>query len=192
MEKRSRLSRSERHEQLLELARQMVRNEGSEALTLGRLAQRAGVTKPIVYDHFGSRTGLLIELYQAFDARQNELIDVAIGESGPDLGSRAGVLAATYVECVVTQGRELPGVVAALSGSPELEQVKSEAEIAFRDKCRRALEPFAQGPLSDAKMAGMLGAAQALGRSAVRGEVSEAAAKRELAEIIASVVGRPG
>nr|WP_283937923.1 TetR/AcrR family transcriptional regulator [Sphingomonas caseinilyticus] len=177
---------------MLELARQMVRNEGSEALTLGRLAQRAGVTKPIVYDHFGSRTGLLIELYQAFDARQNELIDVAIGESGPDLGSRAGVLAATYVECVVTQGRELPGVVAALSGSPELEQVKSEAEIAFRDKCRRALEPFAQGPLSDAKMAGMLGAAQALGRSAVRGEVSEAAAKRELAEIIASVVGRPG
>ena len=31
---------------------QLVREEGTEALTLGRLAERSGVTKPVVYDHF--------------------------------------------------------------------------------------------------------------------------------------------
>jgi AcrR family transcriptional regulator len=56
--------------QLLDVAWQLVREEGTEALTLGRLAERAGVTKPVVYDHFVTRAGLLAALYEDFDARQ--------------------------------------------------------------------------------------------------------------------------
>ena len=52
---RRRLSRDERQRQLLEVAWRLVREEGTEALTLGRLAEQAGVTKPVVYDHFGTR-----------------------------------------------------------------------------------------------------------------------------------------
>ncbi|MCO3771117.1 helix-turn-helix transcriptional regulator, partial [Pseudomonas aeruginosa] len=60
---RRRLSRDERQRQLLEVAWRLVREEGTEALTLGRLAEQAGVTKPVVYDHFGTRARLLAALY---------------------------------------------------------------------------------------------------------------------------------
>ena len=52
---RQRLSRQERYTQLIEVAWQIIREEGTEALTLGHLAERAGSTKPVVYDHFNSR-----------------------------------------------------------------------------------------------------------------------------------------
>ncbi|NQD94392.1 helix-turn-helix transcriptional regulator, partial [Pseudomonas sp. CrR25] len=67
---RRRLPRDERQRQLLDVAWRLIREEGTEALTLGRLAEQAGVTKPVVYDHFGTRAGLLAVLYQEFDARQ--------------------------------------------------------------------------------------------------------------------------
>ena len=42
------MSREDRRRQLLSVAWQLVRNEGTDALTLGYLAERAGVTKPVV------------------------------------------------------------------------------------------------------------------------------------------------
>lgn len=65
-----RLRKEERRAQLLEVARGIVRQQGTEALTLGFLAERANVTKPIPYDHFGDREGLLMALYQDFSDRQ--------------------------------------------------------------------------------------------------------------------------
>ncbi|WP_163314296.1 helix-turn-helix domain-containing protein, partial [Enterobacter hormaechei] len=51
---RRRLTRPERHRQLLDAAWRLVSDEGTEALTLGRLAELSDVTKPVVYDHFGT------------------------------------------------------------------------------------------------------------------------------------------
>jgi AcrR family transcriptional regulator len=174
----------------MDTAWRLVGTEGTEALSLGRLAEAAEVTKPVVYSHFGTRAGLLIALYREFDLRQNQLIDEALAARGKDLETCAQVLAETYVDCVLAQGQEIPGVTAALSGSPELQQVKSEAEIAFRQKCRRTLQPFAPGPLSDARMAAILGAAEALAAMALRGDVPADAAKEELAELIIVSVRR--
>src|SRR5581483_6732579 len=96
---RRRLPREERHRQLMDVAWQLVREEGTEALTLGRLAEQAGVTKPVVYDHFGTRAGLLAALYRDFDARQNALMDSALQAGEPTLAGRAGVIASAYVDC---------------------------------------------------------------------------------------------
>ena len=187
---RQRLARDDRRRQLMDLAWKLVREEGTESLTLGRLAEIAGVAKPVVYDHFESRTGLLIALYAEFDARQNLLIDEAIAASAATLASRAKVIAGAYVDCVIAQGREIPGIVAALSGSSELEEVKVEAEGAFRQKCRSALSPFTKIPITEARMAALLGAAEALSRAAVRGEITAAEAKCELTEMITAIVKR--
>ncbi|WP_434611115.1 TetR/AcrR family transcriptional regulator [Pseudomonas sp. R1-7] len=188
---RRRLSRVDRHRQLLEVAWRMVREEGSEALTLARLADQAGVTKPIVYNHFITRSGLLAALYQDFDVRQTALIEAAIDASEPDLQSRAQVIASSFVECVLLQGREIPGVIAALSGSPELDCIKRECERSFLDKCRSVLEPFAgTGRLSQASLRAMLGAAEALSDAAANGEISAQEAKRELFVTIVSMVER--
>lgn len=188
---RRRLSREERQRQLLDVAWRLVREEGTDALTLGRLAEQAGITKPVVYDHFGTRGGLLAALYQEFDARQTALMDAALEASEATLASRAAVIASSYVDCVLLQGREIPGVIAALASSPELEQIKREYEAAFMDKCRAALAPFAAtGSIAPAGLWAMLGAAEALSHAAATEEITPAQAQDELFETIVAMVER--
>jgi AcrR family transcriptional regulator len=188
---RQRLSRDERLAQLLDVAWRVVREEGTEALTLGYLAEQAGVTKPVVYDHFNTRPGLLAVLYREFDTRQTALMDKALQDSEPTLANRARVIASSYVECVLLQGREIPGVSAALAGSPELEKIKREYETAFIGKCRTALAPFAAaGTIAAAGLWAMLGAAEALSYAAATGDITADQAEEELYQTILSMVGR--
>ncbi|MGO7042104.1 TetR/AcrR family transcriptional regulator [Rhizobium acaciae] len=188
---RRRLSRQDRHRQLLDVAWQIARDEGTEALTLGRLSELAGVTKPVVYDHFETRPGLLAALYREFDARQTTAMDAALAESQPSLADRAAVIATSYVDCVLLQGREIPGVIAALAGSPELERIKREYEAAFIEKCRIALSPFTgAGTIAAAGLWAMLGAAEALSYAAASGDITAVEAKNELFETIVAMVAR--
>lgn len=50
--------RAERREQLLDAADEALRSEGPE-VAMDAVARRAGVTKPILYRHFGDRSGLM-------------------------------------------------------------------------------------------------------------------------------------
>lgn len=186
---RRRLTREDRRRQLVDVAWQVVGQEGTDALTLGRLAERAGVTKPVVYDHFGTRNGLLAALYQDYDARQTALMDRAIAEVVPALAPRARVIASCYVDCVLTQGREIPGVLAALAGSPELGALKRQYQLAFIDKCRAILGPFAGRALDAAGFWAMLGAADGVSDAAAAGEITPDEAKDELSRIILAMVG---
>ncbi|VEA70161.1 DNA-binding transcriptional repressor AcrR [Serratia rubidaea] len=133
---RRRLSREARHAQLIDAAWRIIREEGTQALTLGHLALQAGVTKPVVYDHFSNRSGLFAILYKEFDRRQTALMDENIRRAAPTLEARAAVIAASYIECVLQQGREMPSVMAALTGTPELEQIRQEYAVGFTEKCR--------------------------------------------------------
>ncbi|WP_347905317.1 TetR/AcrR family transcriptional regulator [Pseudomonas purpurea] len=188
---RRRLSREDRQRQLLDVAWRLIREEGTEALTLGRLAEQAGVTKPVVYDHFNTRPGLLAALYQEFDARQTALMDAALETSEPTLPSTAMVIASSYVTCVLLQGNEIPGVIAALASSPELEKIKREYEVIFLNKCRVALSPFtSEGAIAPAGLRAMLGAAEALSHAAATGEITPGQAQDELFETIVAMVDR--
>jgi AcrR family transcriptional regulator len=188
---RRRLARDARLRQLLDVAWRLVREEGTEALTLGRLAEQSGVTKPVVYDHFGTRSGLLAALYQEFDARQTAIMDAALQASEATLASRAAVIASSYVDCVLLQGREIPGVIAALASSPELEEIKREYQAVFMEKCRVALAPFAgAGTIAPAGLWAMLGAAETLSHAAATGDITAAQAQAELFETIVAMVAR--
>lgn len=188
---RRRLSREARFRQLLEASWRLIGEEGTEALSLGRLAEVAGVTKPVVYDHFGTRAGLLAELYRDFDARQTALMDAALREGAADLEARASVIARCYVECVRSQGREIPGVVAALAGSPEMERIKREYQTAFMARCHDLLAPFApERRLPAAGLWALLGAAESLSCAAVAGVVDAAQAIRALTDLIVGIVER--
>lgn len=83
------MSREERHEPLLEAAWCLARAEGSDALTQARVAEEAGVSKPVVYDHFTTRHGLLAALYEDFDRRQTAIIDANMAAAGDDLQAKA-------------------------------------------------------------------------------------------------------
>lgn len=189
---RRRLSREDRHRQLIDVAWQLVRHQGLDALTLGRLAAQAEVAKPVVYDHFATRNGLICALYLDFEERQGQRIDAAIAASEDSLAGRSGALAAAYVDCVLAQGRELPGIVGALAGAPELELVQRECAKAFHAKCRKLLAPFAPGRrLSPLRVRAILGAAEALSYAADAVEIGPDQAKSELQDVIVLLVTCP-
>ncbi|HVD28025.1 MAG TPA: helix-turn-helix domain-containing protein, partial [Mycobacteriales bacterium] len=52
------MSGKERREQLLDVGRSLFAEKGFEATSTEEIASRAGVSKPIVYEHFGGKEGL--------------------------------------------------------------------------------------------------------------------------------------
>jgi AcrR family transcriptional regulator len=184
--RRTRLSRADRHAQLLDAARVLIREEGTDGFTLARLAERAGVTKPLAYQHFGDRAGVLAELYRSFEARQREVLAEALRTTPDDLGAVAAVVAAAYVDCCLAEGAELADVVAALAGSPTLKLVRDEAEAAYLVMLRDAVEPVA-GPLDDAALQAVVGAGDAVARAAIAGTTTPARARAVLASVVVAV-----
>ena len=55
----SRLTASERREQLLEVTIRIVAEQGFQEVSIESVARRAGISRPIVYEHFGDLQGLL-------------------------------------------------------------------------------------------------------------------------------------
>jgi AcrR family transcriptional regulator len=58
MTKRQRLTGADRRLQLMEVGRRVFAAHGYEATAIEEVALQAGVSKPIVYEHFGSKEGL--------------------------------------------------------------------------------------------------------------------------------------
>ena len=59
-------------ERLLVAAREIIKEGGAQALTMDRLAERAGVGKGTVFRRFGSRAGLLLTLLDDSEAAFQE------------------------------------------------------------------------------------------------------------------------
>lgn len=55
---RVRMSGQERREQLLDVGRRLFAKKGYEAVSVEEIAAKAGVSKPVVYEHFGGKEGL--------------------------------------------------------------------------------------------------------------------------------------
>ncbi|HWN32702.1 MAG TPA: TetR/AcrR family transcriptional regulator [Pseudonocardia sp.] len=88
---RRRVSRGERERQILDAASAVFAERGYQAASMDAVAERVGVTKPVLYDHFGSKEGLLL----ACIARaRTELLEVttaaAAGASSPEDMVRRG------------------------------------------------------------------------------------------------------
>ena len=181
-----RLPKARRRIQLLETAAAIVRSEGTDALTLARLAEQAGVTKPIAYEHFGTRAGLLIALYRHFDARQADAVKVALGAGSHTLEQVATLLAAAYVDCTLSAGPEFGAISDALSASEEMEDFRQSLRDGYVDQFQTALAPFAGLPARPLRMllTGAIGAADALAQTAVAGRCSRDEAVSALSRVI--------
>ena len=72
----------ERREQLLQVARGVFAKRGYHTVTMDDVARQAGVTKPILYDHFPSKRDLYRGLLEADLATLRSKIEAAL-ESSP-------------------------------------------------------------------------------------------------------------
>ncbi|MGW6376299.1 TetR/AcrR family transcriptional regulator [Rhodococcus sp. NPDC055112] len=55
---RTRMTGTQRREQLIEIARSLFAERGYEATSIEEISARASVSKPVVYEHFGGKEGL--------------------------------------------------------------------------------------------------------------------------------------
>jgi AcrR family transcriptional regulator len=55
---RVRMSGKERREQLLDIGRTVFADRGFDGTSVEEIAEKAGVSKPVVYEHFGGKEGL--------------------------------------------------------------------------------------------------------------------------------------
>lgn len=185
-----RLPKSERRNQLLAAALQILRDEGGDRLTLGRVAVRAGVSKPVVYDHFGTRSGLLIELYRSIDAEHADALRVALAAGARDIAQTAELLATAYIHCSADTNGEWQALGAALAGSDEMGAVHQEILDGYVQLFASTLAPYCDlAPAGlERRCVGLIGAAEALSVAMLRGRCSEADAAAELADLILGAV----
>ena len=78
--KRTRMSASERREQLIAVARGLFAERGFDATSVEEVAARAQVSKPVVYEHFGGKEGL----YAVVVDREITTISAAISSAIAD------------------------------------------------------------------------------------------------------------
>jgi AcrR family transcriptional regulator len=64
-----RLPAEQRREQLLDVTKEIVGEQGFHAVSIEAVARRAGITRPVVYGHFGDLDGLLEALVDREGAR---------------------------------------------------------------------------------------------------------------------------
>lgn len=161
---RERLTKDARRAQLLGVAHEMVKRQGTDALTLARLAEQAGVSKPIAYDHFGTRAGLLAALFRSFDEHQVERMAAAMAARGDTLQTASEIAAAGYLDCLV--GPEYDEICAALLAYEETKDYLRDSRAAFAEAYRQVFAAFValDGPDGRAVLTGLVGAAEALAR----------------------------
>lgn len=79
---RQRLSRADRRAQLIEVAGDVFVELGVGPASMDDIATRAGVTKPVLYDHFGSKDGLLTAVLGQLGQRMLEATATAVAAAG--------------------------------------------------------------------------------------------------------------
>lgn len=181
-----RLSRADRREQLLDTALAIVRAEGTDALTLGRLAERAGVSKPIAYEHFKTRSGLLMALYEMLDQHHAAALRQALTRTRPRLADVARVASDAYLDCYETLGPEWLAISAALHGTDETEAFQRQALEANVALYRAAFAPYTQRGAEELRLlcVALFGAAEAITRELGQGRVDRPAAAELLCALI--------
>ena len=172
MATRTRMSAPERRAQLLDVAKELVGELGFHDVSLEAVARRAGITRPIVYDHFpgglGELLSAMIEREGARALTQLEALVPRGGEpgSGPEvlLGAMTAYLGAVTADPVTWRLVLMPP-----EGAPELlRRLITQGRTAIAAALAGAVgtELLGDGPSPDPELtAGML---QALAEEGAR------------------------
>ena len=89
-----RLPAGERREQILDVAVEVFAKQGYHATSMNEVAEAAGVTKPVLYQHFDSKQDLYLALIDDVGTRMSNAIakataGAATGKAQTELGFRA-------------------------------------------------------------------------------------------------------
>ncbi|HEY4239385.1 MAG TPA: TetR/AcrR family transcriptional regulator [Kofleriaceae bacterium] len=134
---RTRLTGGERRAQLVEVGRGVFAKRGFEATTIEEIADRAHVSKPIVYEHFGGKEGL----YAVIVDREMEYVVRRISESIATGSPRERVEGAALA--FLTYVKDHPDGFAILAQDAPLSAKQSGMASLLNDVAERVGEIFA-------------------------------------------------
>lgn len=120
-----RLSHAQRRQQLLDVAFDLLEAEGSEALRMDALARAAGVTRPVVYEHFANREALLVALIEQHGLRLGREARVAEATTG-DLETDLRRSVRAYLTGVRQRGLALRSLMSTVGLSPTVERARAQ------------------------------------------------------------------
>lgn len=114
------MAAAERREQLLDVTKAIVSADGFHAVSIERVAREAGITRPVIYGHFGDLDGLLEALVDRETSRSiaqlDEVLEYDLAE-GEAVETLLGSLRA-YLEAVRTDPATWRLVLMPQEGAP--------------------------------------------------------------------------
>lgn len=97
--KRVRMTGQQRRAQLLDVARARFAQRGFDATSIEEIAEKAGVSKPVVYEHFGGKEGMYAVIV---DREVQQLLDqitkALVGTTPRELLEQAATAFLSYIE----------------------------------------------------------------------------------------------
>ena len=135
-----RLTKAARRRQLLDIAKAMLESGDVDALTLAVLAERSNVSKPIAYDHFGSRSGLLIALLDDTSRLYETDAEAKIERAPATVPAIAEIVATAYIHCALEAGPALTLLAAAVEADSEARDAGRAVQINHAASFEQAFE----------------------------------------------------
>jgi len=129
---RERMPAAARREQLLDVTRSLVADRGFHAVSIEAVAREAGITRPVVYGHFGDLPGLLAALVERETVRALTQLAGVLPASVDPANAEVELLAAfeAYVDAAESEPETWRLVLMPPEGTPALlrEQVAAGRE----------------------------------------------------------------
>ena len=179
-----RLPGPERKRQLLAVARQVLAKNGYHETTMSEIAAAAGVTKPVLYQHYRSKRDLYRHVLEDVGARlESTVIQAAVDTTSPRERAEAGIGA--YAEFVE---EDLDGFRLLFSGAnrqdPEWAALTSSVERSLARAIASLIDVPDIAPIRRQTMAyGVMGLAEAMMRYAKSGEAGHYPTERLATDI---------
>jgi AcrR family transcriptional regulator len=96
---RMRMTGKERREQLVDIGRTLFAQRGFDATSVEEIAAKAGVSKPVVYEHFGGKEGLYAVVVERETRLLLDLVTGALTGGHPrELLEQAAIALLDYIE----------------------------------------------------------------------------------------------
>jgi AcrR family transcriptional regulator len=93
------MSGKERREQLIEIGRTLFAEKGFDATSVEEIATKAGVSKPVVYEHFGGKEGLYAVVVDREMSKLLSMVQSALtGEHARELLEQAAFALLNYID----------------------------------------------------------------------------------------------
>ncbi len=185
-----RLPRAARREQLLRVAQEMFVTHGYHATGMDEIAERAGVTKPVLYQHFPSKLELYLALVDDAAASLVTAVHAALA-STPDNKQRVRATIEAYFGFVEHESGAFRLIFESdLTSEPAVRERVDQVNL----KCARAVSPLiaADTGLADGEAMmlaiGAVGMAQVAARYWLDGQID--IPRAEAARLIATLSWR--